>query len=84
MIVQPQGHVIAEPADLKSEFPLARQTGYLFADAPSSYTPPAELVKFLAAKTTKPLYIGAWETKSGILWTDHLTDHENIDMLWSG
>jgi hypothetical protein len=55
-----QGQVIAEPADLKPEFPLARQTGYLFADAPSSYTPPAELVTFLEAKT-KPLYIGAWD-----------------------
>lgn len=49
--------VIPEPADLAPEFPLARQTGYLFADAPSSYTPPAELVTFLEAKA-KPLYIG--------------------------
>ena len=50
-------HMLQAPSDLAQEFPLAQQTGYLFADAPEHYELPAALLRFLE-NGQKPIYIG--------------------------
>ena len=50
--------VFPEPSDLEQEFPLAKQTGYLYADAPADYHLPAGLSTFLLGGQKKPIYVG--------------------------
>jgi len=58
--------VIPEPADLALEFPLSRQTGYLFAEPPDGYVPPAKLQVFLDTPgTERPVYIGFGSLSAG-------------------
>mmetsp|Transcript_131596 Transcript_131596/g.281379 ORF Transcript_131596/g.281379 Transcript_131596/m.281379 type:complete len:505 (+) Transcript_131596:76-1590(+) len=58
--------VIPEPSDLAAEFPLAQQTGYLFADPPPGYTPPMELQAFLDEPgVEKPIYVGFGSLSAG-------------------
>jgi sterol 3beta-glucosyltransferase len=54
--------VVPEPADMNTEFPLSRQTGYLFLDE-ATYEPPSELLAFL--KDKKPVYIGFGSLAAG-------------------
>lgn len=49
-------HLLPKPSDLHLHFPDARQTGFLFADAPD-YEPSPELQRFLA-HPSKPVYVG--------------------------
>ena len=49
--------IFAEPPDMAQEFPLAKQVGYLFADAPRDYELPSRLVTFLQSGK-KPVYVG--------------------------
>jgi len=58
--------VIPEPEDLTAEFPLSRQTGYLFADPPRNYVPAAKLQEFLEAPgQERPVYIGFGSLAAG-------------------
>lgn len=58
--------VIPEPADLSKEFPLSRQTGYLFADPPTGYVPPVQLQEFIDAPgQQRPVYIGFGSLAAG-------------------
>jgi len=57
--------VVAEPIDLATEFPLARQTGYPFLDE-SAYKPSQELLAFIdASSQDKPVYIGFGSLSAG-------------------
>ena len=49
-------HLLPKPSDLHLHFPDARQTGFLFADAPT-YKPCLALRRFLA-QPSKPVYVG--------------------------
>jgi len=55
--------VIPKPPDMASEFPLSRQIGYLFAEAPKGYAPPAGLQEFL--RQERPVYIGFGSLAAG-------------------
>lgn len=57
--------VVPEPADMVTEFPLARQTGYIFLDDPD-YKAPPELRLFLNSSVQdKPLYVGFGSLSAG-------------------